>query len=93
MRELISTEIQSVSGAGTFADIGAAIGSAIGNIVDQGTALGGLVTDATTAAKTLGSGIGSLLELDIVSAITNIGSGVIGIVNFGLSIFSQQNKN
>ncbi|RRZ88514.1 hypothetical protein [Erwinia sp. 198] len=89
MRELNSREVEVVSGAGFFADLGKSIGAAIGGIVDQGTLAGGLKTDATTAAGTLGSGIGSLLELDVISAITNIGSGIVGIVNFGISAISQ----
>ena len=89
MRELNTQEVAVVSGAGFFADLGKSIGSTIGGIVDQGTAAGGLTTDATTAAGTLGSGIGSIFELDIVSAISNIGSGIVGIVNFGISAISQ----
>ncbi|MCX8958202.1 hypothetical protein [Erwinia psidii] len=89
MRDLTSQEVHAVSGAGALADLVSTIGAAIGSIVDQGTALGGLDTDAETAGKTLGSGIGSLLEMDFVSAINNIGSGVIGIVSFGISAISQ----
>lgn len=92
MRELNTVEVADVSGAGFFSDLGKSIGKAIGGIVDQGTAAGGLTTNASTAAETLGSGIGSLLELDFVSAISNIGSGVVGIVNFGIDAISQLNK-
>ncbi|WP_380184057.1 hypothetical protein [Kalamiella sp. sgz302252] len=94
MRELNHQEIESVSGAGFFADLGKSIGAAIGNIVDSGTAVGGLTTDATTPAGQLGSGIGSLLELDFVTAISNIGAGIVGIVNFGINAISQiKDKN
>ncbi len=89
MRELNTQEVEAVSGAGFFADLGKSIGSAIGGIVDLGTSAGGLTTDATTAGGTLGSGIGSILELDIVSAISNIGSGIVGIINVGISAISQ----
>jgi hypothetical protein len=94
MRELNSQEVDVVSGAGFFADLGKSIGAAIGGVVDLGTSAGGLTTDATSAAGTLGSGIGSILELDFISAITNIGSGIVGIVNFGISAISQiKNKS
>ena len=94
MRELNTQEVEVVSGAGFFSDLGKSIGAAIGNIVDSGTAVGGLTTDATTPAGQLGSGIGSLLELDFVTAISNIGSGIVGIVNFGIDAISQlKNKS
>ncbi|WP_158780412.1 hypothetical protein [Pantoea sp. BAV 3049] len=89
MRELNSIEIENVSGAGFFADLGKSIGSAIGSIVDLGTGAGGLNTDATTAAEKLGSGIGSLFELDFVSAISNIGAGIVNIVEFGIDAVAQ----
>jgi len=89
MRELNIQEVEAVSGAGFFADLGKNIGTAIGNIVDAGTAAGGLTTDAATPAGKLGSGIGSILELDVVNAISNIGTGIVGIVNFGISAVSQ----
>lgn len=92
MRELNTTEVAAVSGAGFFADIGKAIGSAIGGIVDLGTAAGGLTTDATTPAGTLGTGIGNLFELNIVGAITNIGNGIVGIVKFGIDAIAQTKK-
>lgn len=94
MRELNTQEVAAVSGAGFFADLGKSIGMAIGNIVDSGTAVGGLTTDATTPAGMLGSGIGSLLELNFVTAISNIGGGIVGIVNFGIDAIAQiKNKN
>lgn len=78
-----------MSGAGIFADLGSTIGGAIGRILDRGTAAGGLTTDAKTAGSILGSGIGSIFELDIVSAVRNISSGISAIVNFGISAISQ----
>ncbi|RPE01540.1 hypothetical protein BBB56_09670 [Candidatus Pantoea deserta] len=88
-RELNATEIAQVSGAGLFTDLGGAIAGAIGSIVDAGTSLGGLKTDATTAATNLGKGIGSLLELNFLNAVSQIGSGIIGIVGFGIDAISQ----
>lgn len=89
IKELNALEVEQVSGAGAIADLGGGIGAAIGGIVDQGTALGGLHTDATTPARTLGKGIGSILELNPVAAITGIGAGVNGIVKFGIDAVSQ----
>lgn len=89
MRELNSVEIENVSGAGFFADLGKSIGSAIGSIVDLGTGAGGLDTDATSAAAKLGSGIGSIFELDLVNAISNIGGGIVSIVEFGIDAVAQ----
>lgn len=89
MRELNTKEIVTVSGAGFFSDLGKKIGSAIGGIVDQGTSIGGLKTDASSAGATLGSGIGSIFDFDIINAISDIGSGVVGIVNFGIDAIGQ----
>ncbi|MEZ3500825.1 hypothetical protein [Pantoea sp. KPR_PJ] len=88
-RELNASEIAQVSGAGFVAELAGTIGGAIGSVVDAGTALGGLKTDATSAATTLGKGIGSLLEFNLSGAISQIGSGLIGIVNFGIDAISQ----
>lgn len=88
-RELTSSEIEQVSGAGIFADLAGQIGAAIGDVVDSATAVCGLNTDATTPATTLGKGVGSLLELNIVGAISQIGNGIVGIVNFGIDAISQ----
>ncbi|KAB8311868.1 hypothetical protein EH228_09120 [Erwinia endophytica] len=93
MRELSVQEIENISGAGLFAILGEAIGSAIGSIVDAGTAAGGLSTDAVSGAAKLGNGIGSILDLDIISAITNMGTGIAGIVAFGIDAISQIKAN
>ncbi|MGV3344318.1 hypothetical protein ACGVWS_00760 [Enterobacteriaceae bacterium LUAb1] len=89
MKELNSLEIEQVSGAGIFADIGGGIGGAIGSIVDAGTSLGGLNTNAHAAAETLGKGIGNIFELNVFGAISNIGAGVVGIVGFGIDAIAQ----
>ncbi len=89
MRELEIQEIDAVSGAGYLSDLGESIGKAIGSIIDGGTALGGLNTDATSGAAQLGLGIGNLLELDFVNAISNIGNGIVAIVKFGIDAVSQ----
>lgn len=89
MKELNSKEIEQVSGAGIFADLAGGIGGAIGAIVDAGTALGGLNTNATAPATTLGKGIGSIFELNILGAISQIGSGIVGIVGFGIDAVGQ----
>lgn len=89
MKELNALEVEQVSGAGIFAGLGGGMGGAIGGIVDAGTALGGLRTDAKTPAATLGKGIGSILDLDVLGAITQIGQGVVGIVDFGIDAVSQ----
>ena len=92
MKELNAAEIEQVSGAGIFADIAGAIGGAIGGIVDAGTALGGLNTNATDPATTLGKGIGSIFELNFIGAISQIGTGITGIVEFGIDVVSQLKK-
>jgi len=93
MRELNVQEVENVSGAGLFATLGEAIGYAVGSIVNAGTAAGGLTTDATSAAAMLGNGIGSILDLDIISAITNMGTGIAGIVSFAIDAISQIKAN
>lgn len=94
MRELNAQEVNAVSGGFIFSLIGKSIGSAIGGIVDMGTAAGGLKTDATSAAATLGKGIGNLLDLNIIGAISNIGRGIVGIVEFGIDAINQsKNKS
>ncbi|MGD8163291.1 class IIb bacteriocin, lactobin A/cerein 7B family [Pantoea sp. FN0307] len=91
MRQLNDKEMEQISGGllGVFDKIGLNIGAAIGSIVDKGTALGGLVTNATEAGTLLGSGIGKLLDLNITGAITDIGNGVVSIVDNGLSAIKQ----
>ena len=91
MRQLNDREIEQVAGGffGIFDKIGGTIGGAIGNIVDKGTALGGLVTNAEAAGKLLGSGIGKILDLDLAGAISNIGEGVVSIVDNGISAIKQ----
>lgn len=89
IKELNALEIQQVSGAGMFSDLAGAIGGAIGKIVDGGTAIGGLHTNATDPATNLGKGIGSIFDLNFVDAISQIGTGIIGIVNFGIDAVSQ----
>jgi len=92
MRELNNSEVAAVSGAGIFANIGQAIGSALGGVVDLGTGWGGLETNAATAVGKLGSSIGSLLEFNIQGAISDFGSGIMGIINFGIDAISQLRK-
>lgn len=93
IKELSASEIEQVSGAGIFSDLAGSIGGAIGGIVDAGTALGGLHTDATTPAVTLGKGIGSIFEWNPIGAISQIGAGIVGIVGFGIDAASQTKKN
>ncbi|YCH30103.1 bacteriocin [Erwinia sp. PK3-005] len=91
MRQLNDKEMEQVSGGlfGMFDKLGGNIGSAIGKIIDKGTSLGGLVTNATEAGTLLGAGIGKLLDLNVTGAITDIGSGVVSIVSNGISAIKQ----
>lgn len=89
IKELNSLEIEKISGAGVFSDFSGGIGRATGSIVDAGTLLGGLQTDAKTSATTLGQGIGSIFELNPIGALSQIGTGVVGIVGFGIDAVSQ----
>lgn len=89
MRELNNTEITAVSGSGALADMGKVIGSAIGGVVDMGTSLGGLTTNAATPAGELGYGLGGLIEMNFLDAFTNIGSGLFGFVKFGIDAIYQ----
>lgn len=91
MRQLNDKEMEQISGGlfGIFDDLGGKIGAAIGGIVDKGTALGGLVTNATEAGTLLGTGLGKLLELNFTGAISDIGNGVVSIVDNGISAIKQ----
>ncbi|PHP92227.1 hypothetical protein CBF17_019175 [Pantoea agglomerans] len=88
MRELNNTEIAAVSGAGIFADMGKAIGSAIGGVIDKGTGLAGLDLGVTTVGGKLGHGIGSLLEFNIIGGLSEIASGIADIFKLGMSAIS-----
>ncbi|GLR08095.1 hypothetical protein COO59_07490 [Mixta theicola] len=91
MRQLNDKEMEQIAGGlfGVFDKIGMDIGAAIGGIIDKGTALGGLVTNATEAGTLLGGGIGKLLELNVTGAISDIGNGIVSIVDNGLSAIKQ----
>lgn len=91
MRQLNNKEMEQISGGcfGILDKIGTSIGSAIGNLVDRATAMGGLVTNATEAGTLIGSGIGKILEFNISGAFSDIGSGVLGIVDSSLSVIKQ----
>ncbi|AFC86820.1 hypothetical protein [Frateuria aurantia] len=94
MRTLTHDEMTSVAGGGVFGDIGSAIGGAIGNVVDLGTTLLGLSTDATGPAAKLGEGIGLIADSvlnpgNIPAAILDVGEGIVGIVGFGIDAIQQ----
>lgn len=94
MRTLDTHELSSVAGGGVFGDLGASIGGAIGNVVDLGTGLLGLGTDASTPAARLGEGIGLIADSvlnpgNIPAAILDVGTGIVGIVGFGLDALHQ----
>lgn len=91
MRQLNEKEMEQISGGlfGIFDNLGTKLGAAIGGIVDKGTALGGIVTNATEAGTLLGSGIGKLLELNLTGAVTDIGNGIVSIVDNGISAIKQ----
>lgn len=91
MRQLNDKEMEQIAGGlfGMFDKLGTNIGAIIGGIVDKGASLGGLVTNATEAGTLLGSGIGKLLDLNFTGAISDIGNGVVSIVDNGLSAIKQ----
>ncbi|AUX94871.1 hypothetical protein [Mixta gaviniae] len=89
MRQLNDKEMEQVAGCGILDEIGTNIGAAIGGVVDKGAALGGITLNASAAAGLLGSGIGKLLSLNLLGAIEDIGNGVVGIVENGLSAIKQ----
>lgn len=91
MRQLNNKEMEQISGGcfGIFDKIGTSIGAAIGNFVDRITAVGGLVTNATEAGTLIGSGVGKILELNISGAISDIGGGVVSIIDSSLSVIKQ----
>lgn len=59
MKELNSTEVQEVSGAGIFSDAGLSLGQSIGAIVDASIGKGN--AGATTGAS-LGQSIGAIID-------------------------------
>ncbi len=94
MRTLTHQEMTTVAGGGVFGNIGTSIGGAIGNIVDLGTSLFGLSTDASHPAAKLGEGIGLIADSilnpgNIPAAILDVGEGIVGIVGFGIDAIQQ----
>ncbi|AXF78217.1 hypothetical protein LU631_04660 [Erwinia tracheiphila] len=81
MRELNNVEIESVSGAWLFADIGAAIGYGVGALINKGASKGGVTIDTTTASSQIGSGIGKIVELNLSGAVSDIGKGIVGLAS------------
>ncbi|BAT20732.1 MULTISPECIES: hypothetical protein [Asaia] len=79
MRELNSTEIETVSGAGFFSNFGFQLGSAIGNIVDWSTkAISGKapVASAVAGASNLGTGIGEIVDSIASNSLTGVPQAV-----------------
>ncbi|MEA1064348.1 hypothetical protein QNH14_04810 [Apirhabdus apintestini] len=65
MRNLTTNELQTVSGAGFFTDLGSKIGSTIGNIVANDYASRGVKDPdglTVSAGTTLGRGIGEIVD-------------------------------
>lgn len=81
IRELNTLEIEQVS-AGL--SIGNGVGGMIGGIADSLTSLIGLRTNATHAGEILGEGIDNA-----IGGFAQIGSGVVGVIKFGIDAISQ----
>lgn len=96
MRELTNNEIQQASG-GLFgiliAPIGAAIGWAVGQLVDEVLAKFGFDTDYTGAGESLGAGIGALIGLSPIMTMVFMSQGIEALVNNGISIGQQVKAN
>lgn len=88
MRELNSMEIAEVSGAGVIATITSGIGSTLGGLADSVASIFGLTTTFSSAAQTLGNGIGQVIELNFTEGKSNISSGISGLIAAVTSIFS-----
>ncbi|MCX8962400.1 hypothetical protein EHW64_14975 [Erwinia psidii] len=78
MRKLNSVEIESVSGAWIFSDIGSSLGFVVGSIINKGASDGGITIDSTTASAQIGSGLGKIIELNLSGAISDLGKGIVG---------------
>ncbi|MFD1804609.1 hypothetical protein ACFSFZ_20785 [Mixta tenebrionis] len=89
MKELTNTEIAHVSGAGIISDFAKSIGVAIGSIVDNALKDRGLQSSAEESAGLLASGIGRILELNVFGAISEMGAGIVGIVNNSIDVIRQ----
>lgn len=89
MRELKSTEIESVAGAWLFADIGSAIGFVAGSLINSGASSAGVTIDSTSASQQIGSGIGKILELNLSGALSDLGKGIVGLITVGADVVSQ----
>lgn len=72
MRELKTTELNEVSGAGWITDIGTAFGQGIGSILEAAGVKGGMESSVT-----MGTGIGQIVEASI-NSITAILGGLFG---------------
>lgn len=96
MRELNNVEIENISGAGLFGNIGAALGKAVGTLADWSNSIqhGGKAPVASMAAptSTFFYGIGlmfdavqSLKLADVTEALQATGTGVVQVVQAGLA--------
>jgi len=96
MRELTNNEIHQTSG-GTFgiliAPIGAFIGWAVGQLVDEALAGFGFETDYAGAGASLGAGIGALIGLSPIMTMVFMSQGIQGLVDNGISIGQQVKAN
>lgn len=89
MRELKTSEVEAVSGAGIIADMSAGIGNAIGNVVDSAAALFGKTTTFASISAQMGKGIGQFFELNFSAAMDNLQTSVSDMVGAITSFFSS----
>ncbi|ELW9444420.1 hypothetical protein RJ492_003257 [Pluralibacter gergoviae] len=74
MRELNSSELNEVSGAGFIADAGTALGRGIGAIIEAAGGKGGM-----EAGTSLGTGIGQVVEAGL-GVLSSIVGGLFGSI-------------
>lgn len=89
MKELNPQEMEMVSAAGFFANMGGTIGKFVGGLVDAGASWGGITTNVSKVASTMGTGIGSIIEFNFINGVLQIGSAVIGMLGTGVDVIKQ----
>lgn len=90
MRELTNYEVNEVSGAGFIANLASGIGGMVGRILDSKNALlYGKTTTLADSGSTLAKGVGQLLEVDLTNGLSNISTGISGVISAIQSLFSS----
>ncbi|WP_333848915.1 hypothetical protein [Leclercia sp.] len=89
MKELNSQEMEMVSAAGLISNLTGSVFKLFGGVIDAGTSLFGLKTDAQSVGAKMGTGVGHIVEFDFVKGFTEIACGIYGAIELSIDAVNQ----